>query len=130
MDSMKKIFAALFLLFVLEASAFTGDGNDLADEAKAYINNDNELFWGLFQGKVAGVASVWGAAFVGNFAICYPKNANAGQLAKITAKYLDENPAELHKEGSFLIWASHAKAFGLQSKTDCAYHEEWLSANS
>lgn len=130
MDQMKKIIASLVLLFAQEVSAYVGDGNSLAEEAKGFINNDNNLNWGLFFGKVAGVASAWANVNAGPYAVCYPENANAGQLAKITAKYLEENPAELHKDGSFLIWASHVEAFGFQSDTACAYHDRWLSKNS
>ena len=130
MDQMKKIIASLVLLFAQEVSAYAGDGNGLAEQAEGFINDDNDLHWGLFFGKVAGVASAWANAYAGPYAVCYPENANAGQLAKITAKYLEDNPAELHKDGSFLIWASHVEAFGFQADTACAYHDRWLSENS
>lgn len=128
-SDLKKVVSAIFLCVAQQATAWVGDGNLLATEAEAYMKNDNPVSWGLFAGKVAGVASVYSIVGSGRFAICYPENVTSGQLSKITAKFLRENPAELHKGGDYLIWKSHLDVFGLQALPDCEYHDEWLSKN-
>ena len=128
-SSMKKLAAAILLFVSQEALAFVGDGNQLAEEAKGYLSNEDMLHWGVYFGKVTGVASVWMHPSSGEYAICYPGNATAGQLAKITAKYLDDNPAELHKSANYLIWASHLEAFGLQSSAACDSYDAWILEN-
>ena len=109
---------------------FTGDGNKLAKEAEAFMVGDDDLYWGLFVGKISGIADAHFQPFSGNHAICYPKTSTANQLARITARWLDEHPEHLHEEGHMLVFISHIEAFGYQSDPTCWMHDKWLEYNS
>ena len=126
---MKKLITIALTIFSLQAFGWSGDGNKLNREAEAYINDNSNLGWGLFVGRVSATADVWKDAGL-EHAICYPEKATSGQLGKITAKYLEENPKKLHKEATFLIWASHYDAFGPQQDPTCWRHDAWLEYNS
>ena len=127
---MKKLITIALTIFSLQAFGFSGDWNKLASEAEGYINDNNDLSLGLFVGRVSATADIWNDPSLGRYAICYPKNATTEQLSKITAKYLEENPKKLHKEATFLIWASHYDAFGPQQDPTCWRHDAWLEYNS
>ena len=126
---MKKLLAIALAAFAMNASAFSGNGNNLAVAARDYTNDNVHFNWWWYTGTVAGVADVWSKPFVGALAICYPKGATVGQLSMVTAKYLDEHPERLHEGASELIWESHFDAFGLQANDQCWRHQEWTSWN-
>ena len=125
---MKKLIAIGLSVFALETSAYFASGNDLATVAQNFTNDTGEK--GLYLGLVLGAASVYARPETGAYAICYPPNATGGQIAKVTAKYLEDHPEELHYSADLLIWASHLDAFGKQDDPSCWKHDAWLKKNS
>lgn len=125
---MKKLIAVMAVLFSVNGFAFIGDGNDLYDEAQDFNDDVPTFSTGIFMGKVAAVADSHMKSW-NEFAVCYPANAKLGQLSSITAKWLEENPDQLHKNATYLIWTSHVEAFGVQAESDCWLHDAWAEQN-
>lgn len=128
----------LGLVFVsVSATAFLGTVNNNMDAAKAYMKYDNDdiddfdapdwLHLGRFSGAVAGASAVYNDFNFG-YSICYPEGANAEQLNRVTAKYIKEHPEDAAETMAYVIWKSHAEAFGFDADEDCPWHEAWKAA--
>ena len=134
---MKKIIAVALAAFALNASAWTGNGNDKIDAVRAYLKvteagqgSAKELEgYGWFVGVVAGVSSIY-ALNTDFTAICYPEEATSGQLAEIAANYIIDHPETRTYSINDLTWLAHNEAFGSQSDKSCWLHDRWLEANS
>ena len=134
---MKKIIAVALAAFALNASAWTGNGNDKIDAVRAYLKvteagqgSAKELEgYGWFVGVVSGLSSVF-AEHSYFSAICYPEGANVEQLADIAAKYIVDHPEKRADSLGLLVLRAHLKAFGLQMVESCGEHDEWLQYNS
>ena len=118
------------------AMAYLGSGNQNRDMVAAYLKIESgseditsvEFFRvGIFTGAVAAAADVFDD-FTFGYSICYPVESDVGQLKAITAKYIEEHPEETNEQMSYLIWISHAKAFGFDADEDCFEHEAWKAA--
>jgi hypothetical protein len=126
-------YALLLLLAVsFNASALVGTGNELIDQARAYLryvenpkSPDVDLAGSAYwQGLVTGLAEGYGDhSYIG--AVCYPEGATAGQLSEMAARYLVDHPEERTKNASILVYSSHVLGFGSMMSPACPQHEMW-----
>lgn len=134
---MKKLVAFALAAFALNASAFTGNGNETIREIRNYLKvtaagegTSTELQDAQWvSGLVAGLSSVF-SEYGYRLSICYPDKATAGQLADIAAKYIIDHPEERAKSLNLLVHDAHYEAFGLRMFPDCWNHDQWLEWNS
>ena len=88
----------LSALLVLPVQAQMLDGNKLLDIFRKADTTGNNVDWGTSRGYVAGVFdSHSGVAF------CVPPTMTLGQLADMTQKYLENNPAVRHLPAEAII---------------------------
>jgi hypothetical protein len=134
---MKKLIAFALAAFALNATAFTGSGNENIREIRNYLKataagegTSTELQDAQWvSGLVAGLSSVF-ADYRYRLSICYPEKATAGQLAEIAARYIIDHPEERAKSLDVLVHDAHDEAFGLQMAESCWDHDRWLQYNS
>ncbi|NWA65100.1 Rap1a/Tai family immunity protein [Pseudomonas reactans] len=97
-----------------------GDGNHLLSTCKEAIrdsdgdHNTDNLATGYCWGLVNGVASTMATMneyMLPNEKTCFPSGLTNRQLARIAAKYLEEHPASLHRDGAFLAMAAFQNAY-------------------
>jgi hypothetical protein len=108
------------------ALADTGSGfsgNDLLKWCKELVNESSSNYFdaGKCFGFVQGVISGWEggiASTTSNYAeyqkrslICLPAGVIRGQTARVAIQYLEEKPAELHKDAAILAALAIIKAF-------------------
>jgi len=98
------------------------DGNGFLGECQKYLKGSNptgaETFgdgtaFGFCLGYMAGVtetARIWQLG-TERQAYCLPEAAENDQLIRVTIKYLEDNPAELHKNASLLVQVALVEAF-------------------
>ena len=134
---MKKIIAVALAAFALNASAFSGNGNDNIESARSYLyikHNDaygdsrkvpQSFYW---SGVVMGLSDAFSNLNYKN-AICYPEGTTAGQLAELAANYLIDNVDQRQQSLNVLVWISQAEAFGFMSDESCWNHDLWLEYN-
>ena len=131
-----KVFLLGLILVSASAMAFLGTGNQNRDAVTAYFKDEagdadltsTEFYLiGRFSGAVAAAADVFDDFNFG-YSICYPIDSDAGQLKAITAKYIKEHPEDTSETLTYLIWISHAEAFGFDADEDCHKHEAWKAA--
>ena len=126
------------IAFSSTASAFSGTVNVNIAYVKAYKKyaaeevDDFEVvdYMGAaaFLGAVQGMADVYNDLGFSS-SVCYPKGADRRQLADISAKFILANPEHHAESLSYVVWLSHASAFGLDSDEDCWAHEYWIDHN-
>lgn len=109
---MKKVIAAaLAALISTNAVAFTGDGNENLEYARAFLDDKSDFFSGYWMGAVSGLSAVFSEDDY-PYRICYSEDATAGQLSSIAARYLIRNPEQRHKSLNYIVWKAHKEAFG------------------
>ena len=122
----------LFLAVSFNASALVGTGNQLIDQARAFLryaenpNSPNADLIGraYWQGLVTGLAEIYSDhSYIG--AVCYPEGATANQLSEMAARYLVDHPEERTKNASILVYCSHVEHFGSMMSPACPQHEMW-----
>ena len=130
---MKKIIAVALAAFALNASAYSGNGNERIEQVRNYLKaaesgiGNSEWYW--FLGVVSGLSDAF-ADPTHPGAICYPETSNSAQLADIAAKYIVDHPEKRADSLGLLVLRAHLKAFGLQMVESCGEHDEWLQYNS
>ena len=124
---MKKLVAVMAVMFSVNAMAsWTGTGNERIEDARDYMRFANGDYDGVknlanigwFGGVVTGLSTMYGKPEY-EYAVCYPSDATAGQLTEIAGNYIIENPEKRSNDLGFLVWYSHALAFGFQDAADC-----------
>jgi len=84
-------------------------GNRLAESCR---NADQNLEWGFCVGFVLGVLGTTNdLSSVSKREICVPPEAVQSQVARVVAKWLDDNPEKLHFSASSLVRAALAQGF-------------------
>jgi len=97
-------------------------GNDYLGWCSTAVNGarlDDLFCLGYMRGLITGINStqtVYRAVMKQPLLICVPATAKLGQLMKISLKYLNDNPAELHLPLGDLITASWFKSFPCPKK--------------
>ncbi|MEH6517274.1 MAG: Rap1a/Tai family immunity protein [Halioglobus sp.] len=114
---MQKVLAVLALVVSLAYSGqamsqWAGDGNRLLKSCESWEAGSSDVGWGLCSGTVSALADVFNETTY-RFRVCYPEGVTSGQLARVTLKWLRENPASLHNGANELVWSSHIAAFSL-----------------
>lgn len=99
---MKKRIFILLLLSCGLANAQFMSGNQLKDHCN---KADNLVSAGLCMGYVEGVADA------NSFLFCTPPGVTVGQIRDVVKKYLNDNPAQLHKPGDDLATEALRSAF-------------------
>ena len=88
----------LSAMLALPAQAQMFDGNKLLDIFKKAETSGNHVDWGMSRGYVAGVYD----ANVG-VTFCTPGTMTLGQIADMSQKYLENNPAVRHLPAEAII---------------------------
>ena len=105
---MKKYLAVIFITISTASFAqvqfFTGN------KLKAECNTDKFIGQGICMGYITGVADSQAIH------ICAPGGVTLGQYESIVKKYLDENPAQLHKDADVLVLTALKHAFPCQKR--------------
>ena len=97
-------------------------GNDYLGWCSTAVNGarlDDLFCLGYMRGLITGINStqtVYRAVMKQPLLICVPATAKLGQLMKISLKYLNNNPVELHLPLGDLIMASWFKSFPCPKK--------------
>lgn len=112
---MKKVLlAAVIAAWTGQVLAFSG--NDLLKRAQAderLMDNRPMVgdFWvesGQWRGFILGVAFTLDDI---DPRVCLPKKSNVGQYMAVVKQYLEQNPAQLHRDGSQLAREALQRAF-------------------
>jgi len=116
----------IFLVVVcsLMGSTFAEDGNRLLEACQKYLGEEkysshtDGIEAGICAGYLVGVTDtveLWDQWVAMSGAVkkthCLPEAAEFDQLAKVVVKYLEDNPAHLHKNASFLVQLAFMEAF-------------------
>ena len=112
---MKKVFLAAVI------AAWTGQvlawsGNDILKQAQARerlmadrpVAGDTWADAALWTGFILGVAFTLDDI---DPRVCLPKKSNVGQYGAVVKQYLEQNPAQLHREGHVLAREALQQAF-------------------
>ena len=91
------------LLFWTQAHAISG--NELAQSCRGAENNER---WGFCVGYVLGVID---QGCESKEALCVPAEVVQSQLARVTLKWLSENPDKLHFSASSLVRLALRESF-------------------
>jgi len=98
------------------------DGNGLLKICKTYLRVQEShesatyadgLAWGNCVGYLRGVtetARIWQGG-TGNQTYCLPEVAETDQLIRVTIKYTEDNPAQLHQNAAALVQLAFMEAF-------------------
>jgi|LauGreDrversion4_2_1035121.scaffolds.fasta_scaffold973333_2 hypothetical protein len=106
---MKKFYLTLSLfLFAQSANAFY-TGNELRTKCNSEIKGSFER--GECYGFIAGVVEAQSGVFV-----CLPSGVTLGQVTEMVKKYINENPAQLHKSGDIIVNSAIIKDFPCRKK--------------
>jgi hypothetical protein len=114
----KLITAALLTAALIPATSFAGyfeDGNELLSDCTA--SKDDNVYYQKSAGCVAYITAI--SDLHDNSVrlqerepkFCTPRGVTKGQLEKIVVKYLNENPAYLHRNAAHLVGNALAFAF-------------------
>jgi len=99
--------------------AIAGDGNELLSSCQQAINHmesrgpsnaDVGYCYGLVNG-VGNTMVTMNAYLLKGERTCFPAGMRNDQGARIVAKYLEEHPASLHRDGAFLAMAAFQNAY-------------------
>ena len=114
---MQTRFAAFFLLMACSTPILGAtDGNQLLQMCSAAVcvmdgvDKNGDFDAALCIGFIGGYKSGHDNALRG-MTHCAPNNITAGQLVRITVKYLNEHPEQLHLDQSVLTAFALAQAF-------------------
>ncbi|MCQ6258395.1 Rap1a/Tai family immunity protein [Pseudomonas sp. Q11] len=115
------IAAAVALVAALGCGqAMAGDGNELLRSCKEAVRDaDGErdtshIQVGYCYGLVNGVMNTMVAMndyMLPKEKTCFPEGLMNQQAARIVAKYLEEHPASLHRDGAFLAMAAFQNSY-------------------
>jgi hypothetical protein len=121
---MKAWIGAIALAGVLGSGAsMAHDGNVLIEECESAVRkldnvsmpSDSDLNSGVCFGTVQGVGAMMvylNSELSGDYKACFPTGGvSNAQGARVVLKYLRDNPANLHKDGPFLVVLALHKAF-------------------
>ena len=107
-EEMKKLLLLFFCLISTSAVAQLqfNKGNAL----KEYCQSTNVYEMGFCIGYVVGVADN------NAMSICMPPGVSQGQIRDIVKKYLNDNPAQLHRDADVLVLNALQQAFPCPKK--------------
>jgi len=118
---MKALTGAVALVAAMGCGqAMAGDGNELLRACKEVVrDSDGErdtsgISIGYCLGLVNGVMSTMvtmNEYLLSKEKTCFPEGLINDQGARIVAKYLQEHPASLHRDGAFLAMAAFQNAY-------------------
>jgi hypothetical protein len=111
---MKKVLLAAGLA-VFNAQSAAKTGNDLLADARADQRMDaRQATPGDYYNAGSWIGFVQGASITAqrmDLKICLPVKSNAGQWAAVVRQYLEQNPAQLHRDASLLVQEALQRAF-------------------
>ena len=124
MSTTKRIGIFIVVVCGLMGSTFAEDGNGLLEDCQKYLGDEqyssytDSLKAGICAGYLLGVTDTvelwdqWVAMWEASKKThCLPEAAEFDQLAKVVVKYLEDNPADLHLNASFLVQLAFMEAF-------------------
>ena len=124
---MRKLLTAMFLILLMQPGI--AQTQEDTTSGSFYLRACNEMLKfdnggeyvpfpvGLCTGFVLGsngVYQIW--EYVDGGAICIPKGASAGQLARVFVKYLDAHPEKLHNPAAILYYKAMLAAYPCASE--------------
>ena len=111
---MKKVLLAMALAVGSE-SALASSGNELLDSARSADKMDanratmEEVFKaGTWYGYIRGIAYTLDDI---DPKVCLPSSGTVGQYAAVVKQYLEQNPAQLHRQARILVREALQRAF-------------------
>lgn len=113
------VASPLIALLSMPVVVAAADGNELLADCKFYVQyldtkvlpDSSQYFeMGIYTGLIEGVRNTM--LFLDEHSACFPETGiTNGQAIRIVTKYLEDNPAALHRDRTFLAMMAFTTAF-------------------